>query len=439
MRLSVAMIVKNEAEVLGRCLESVRGLWDELRVLDTGSTDGTAEVARGFGAVVEDFPWTGDFSEARNACIARCSGDWILVLDADEALDPADHGALRAALERPGAQAYSLPIRNYLPGGAFVGMDGQARRNDGRYRTGAGHSHFYLQHAVRLFRSQAEPPYRGRVHEIVEPWFEARGLPIADLDVAVHHFGKVDPARDRLKQDAYFRLALAEAAEDPENLQVQYNVIQEGLMVEAWPEVLAAAERFRARAPRAPMLVWLGGGLALQGLGRDAEALAWFEAILAQSPAHAPALAARAESRRRLGRAEEALADLLAAMEADPAYTAPFLRLAAQLEAGGDTASARQVLEAGLDQNPADIQLWEALVGLSARIRDPRVAGDAWNALRAAPTGGATIWHQIVIQALLAAGEPRDARTVLDLGLAAFPGHPELVALAGRMASVEGS
>ncbi|HLO66961.1 MAG TPA: glycosyltransferase [Holophaga sp.] len=429
MRLSVAMIVKNEAGVLPRCLESIRGLWDELRILDTGSTDGTPGVARAFGAAVEPHPWREDFAEARNACIQGCSGDWILVLDADEALDPADHAALRAALEREGVQGYSLPIRNYLAGGAFVGMDGQARRNDGRYGTGSEHSHFYLQKAVRLFRAQPFPPYRGRVHEIVETAFEERGLPVEDLDVAVHHFGKVDAARDRLKQDRYFRLALEEAAGAPDDLQLQYNVIQEGLMVEAWAETLAAAERFRARAERAPMLVWLGGGMALQGLGRDAEALAWFECILAQNAAHAPALAARAESLRRLGRTGEATEALVRALEADPAYTTPFLRLSSLLEEGGDPGSARQVLEAGLDQNPADVLLWEALVGLSARLRDPRVATDAWNALCAAPRGGATVWHQIVIQALRAGGEAEDARRVLAMGLEAFPGHPELLAL----------
>jgi tetratricopeptide (TPR) repeat protein len=322
-----------------------------------------------------------------------------------------------------------MPIRNYLRSGAFVGMDGAAQRNGAASGEGAAHSHFYLQTAIRLFRAQAAPVYRGKVHELAELYFEDLGLAVGDLPVAIHHYGKLDMARDRAKQAAYFRLAQAEARTRPLDLQVQYNVIQEGLLVEAWADVLQAAEVYRTSTERAPMLVWLGGGLALQGLGRHQEALAWFEQILRQKPGHAPALGARAESLGRLGRAEEAQADYLQAMEADPGYTLPFLKLAGLLEEAQDPVSARAVLEAGLDQNPKDLTLWEALVGLSAKQRDPRVAQDALDALRAVPDGGKTIWHQLVIHALRAAGNEAGARVILDLGLAAFPGDPELLAL----------
>lgn len=425
------MIVKNEARVLGHCLDAIQGLWDELVILDTGSTDGTPELARSRGARVEAWPWRDDFAAARNACIARCTGDWILVLDADEAVDPSDHGRIREACAGAAVEGFRLPIRNYLRGGGFLGMDGPARRNDDRYGEGRTCSHYYLQRAVRLFRRREEPVYRGRVHELVEPFFEERGLAVADLDAAIHHFGKLDMDRDRSKQAAYFHLALEEARARPEDLQLQYNVIQEGLMVEAWEAVLEAALQFQARAPRAPMLVWLGGGLALQGLGRHGEALPWFESILAQSPGHAAALGARSASLLALGRPEEAQADLLQALESDPGYTLPFLKLAALLEAAGNLADARAVLEAGLDQNPRDVGLWETLVGLSARHRDPRVAADALDALRAVPDGGRTVWHQIVVHALRGTGEEAMAREILDRGLRAFPGDPELLALRG--------
>ena len=426
------MIVKNEAGSLGHCLESIRGLWDDLVILDTGSTDGTRELARSFGARVELFDWVDDFAAARNRGLAFCTGDWILVLDADEAVAGADHAALRGACEAARVEAFRMPIRNYLRSGAFVGMDGPARRNEGACGEGAAHSHYYLQRAIRLFRAQGVPVYRGKVHELVEPYFEDHGLPVADLAVAIHHFGKLDMGRDRAKQAGYFRLALAEARARPGELQLQYNVIQEGLLVEAWAEVVQAAEVFRVSAPSAPMLVWLGGGLALQGLGRHPEAMAWFDSILQQQPGHAAALGARAESLWKLGRIPEAQADYLRAMEADPGYTLPFLKLAALLEEAQDGPSARSVLEAGLDQNPRDATLWEALVGLAAKLRDPRVAQDALDALRAVPDGGKTIWHQLVIHALRAADDEAGARVILELGLAAFPGDGELLALVPR-------
>jgi predicted Zn-dependent protease len=124
------------------------------------------------------------------------------------------------------------------------------------------------------------------------------------------------------------------------------------------------------------------------------------------------------------------------AMEADPGFTLPFLKMAKMLEEGGDLPGARSVLEAGLDQNPRDAMLWEALVGQSARHRDPQVARDAWDALQAVPDGGKALWHQIVIQALRAQGEAADAARVLAMGLEAFPDHMELLQIKGGWESI---
>ena len=429
MRLSVAMIVRDEAKALPACLASIRGLWDELVVVDTGSTDDTVAIARGFGARVETFAWVDDFAAARNFSLACCTGDWILVLDADEAVDALDHGTLRLALEAAGIEAFGLWIRNYLRGGAFIGADGPPQANDGVYTQGARFSHHYSRRGLRLFRAQAGPVFQGRIHELADPYFEDRRLPVADLEAVIHHFGKTDMDRDRAKQAEYLRLAQLEAAQHPGDLRRQYNVLQEGLMVEAWPVVLDAASAYLAHAASAPMLVWLGGGLALQGLDRHGEALTYFQGILRQRPDHAVALGAQAESFWRLGRADEAEKGFLRAMEADPGYTLPFLKMARMLEEQGDLPGARSVLEAGLDQNPRDAMLWEALVGQSARHRDPQVARDAWDALQAVPDGGKTVWHQIVIQALRGQGAREDAGRVLALGLAAFPGDAELLRL----------
>ena len=429
MRLSVAMIVKDEAKALPQCLASIQGLWDELVVVDTGSSDDTVAIALSFGARVETFAWVDDFAAARNFGLELCTGDWILVLDADEAVDALDHPCLREALEAREVEAFCPWIRNYLRSGAFIGADGPPQANDGAYTLGAAFSHHYSRRGLRLFRAQQGPVFQGRVHELADPFFEDRRLPVADLEVVIHHFGKTDMDRDRAKQAQYLRLALLEAASRPGDPRRLYNVIQEGLMVEAWPAVLEAASAYLAQAASAPMLVWLGGGLALQGLGRFEESLDYFQGILRQRPDHAVALGARAESLWRLGRVPEAEKAFLMAMEADPGYTQPFLKMARMLEEGPDLAAARSVLEAGLDQNPRDALLWEALVGLSARHRDPQVAQDAWEALQAVPDGGKTLWHQIVIHALRGQGHAVDAERVLALGLAAFPGDPELLAL----------
>ena len=111
-RLSVCMIVKNEERFLGQCLASVKDIADELIVIDTGSTDRTIEIAREHGAQVGHFEWCNDFAAARNASIATATGDWILFLDADEELSPAEKHYLPALLNSNNVALIRLPLIN---------------------------------------------------------------------------------------------------------------------------------------------------------------------------------------------------------------------------------------------------------------------------------------------------------------------------------------
>ena len=85
-KLSLCMIVKNEEKFLAGCLESVKNIVDEIIIVDTGSTDKTIEIANSYNAKVYHFEWKNDFSLARNESIKHATGDWILILDADERL-----------------------------------------------------------------------------------------------------------------------------------------------------------------------------------------------------------------------------------------------------------------------------------------------------------------------------------------------------------------
>lgn len=85
--ISLCMIVKNEEKVLDRCLSSVVNLIDEIIVVDTGSTDNTKEIASKYTHNIYDFEWINDFSAARNYAASKATGEWILVLDADEYID----------------------------------------------------------------------------------------------------------------------------------------------------------------------------------------------------------------------------------------------------------------------------------------------------------------------------------------------------------------
>ena len=134
--LSLCMIVKNEESNLARCLDSVRDLAGELIVVDTGSTDSTPRIAASYGAQVIPFDFTTvDFAAARNQAIARAKGRWILMLDADETLDPAGAPMIEELVARDENAGYFLERHNHSSDSASVNPD----------------------YVVRLFPESAEP------------------------------------------------------------------------------------------------------------------------------------------------------------------------------------------------------------------------------------------------------------------------------------------
>jgi predicted negative regulator of RcsB-dependent stress response len=193
--VSLCVIVKNERELLERCLASARGLVDEIIVLDTGSTDGTQAAARRCGAEVIQSTWNRDFSAARNLAIDHARGRWILVLDADEYLLDPDKQAIRnlLALHTPATgepnRAFNLVQKSSSDGG----------------RTGM------LVHIIRLFPNRPDVRYAWPVHEQVALALQRAGVPVENTNIAIIHSGYADPARNREKQERNRAILLAQA------------------------------------------------------------------------------------------------------------------------------------------------------------------------------------------------------------------------------------
>lgn len=110
IKLSVAMIMKDEEKHIGRCLESVKDIADEIIIVDTGSTDKSIEIAESFGAKIYYHPWENDFSLHRNQSIEYATGDWLLVIDADEELS-GDKQGLKKTLARLNIEYNGVSIR----------------------------------------------------------------------------------------------------------------------------------------------------------------------------------------------------------------------------------------------------------------------------------------------------------------------------------------
>lgn len=116
MLISLCMIVKNEEAFLQRCLQSVREYVDDIVIVDTGSTDRTKEIAKSFTDKIYDFVWINDFSAARNEALKHATGNWVLVMDADEYMEEKEIRGLREYLskEQPKSNViYEITVRNF--------------------------------------------------------------------------------------------------------------------------------------------------------------------------------------------------------------------------------------------------------------------------------------------------------------------------------------
>lgn len=120
MRLSLCMIVKNEQDTLERCLASARPYVDEVVIVDTGSTDGTMEIVSRYAGVIHAMEWPGSFSVARNVSMDLATGDYIIILDADEYIpDPAHWQTIRQATASPSLLCAYVAVVNTLSVGVL--------------------------------------------------------------------------------------------------------------------------------------------------------------------------------------------------------------------------------------------------------------------------------------------------------------------------------
>lgn len=146
--LSVCLIVKDEEKVLQRCLESIKGIADEIIIADTGSSDKSKDIAYDFTDKVHDYIWEDDFSKARNFAASKASGKWILVIDADEYVDRESFISFKNELinNPPEANILAVQIVN------FTGLKGK---------------NTVLNYHERLYKNDGTISYYRNIHELL--------------------------------------------------------------------------------------------------------------------------------------------------------------------------------------------------------------------------------------------------------------------------------
>lgn len=210
--LSIGIIFKNEIRCIERCLKSLQPLRDavpcEVVMADTGSDDGSREIAAKYADILIDFPWINDFSAARNAVMDQCSGEWYLTVDCDEWLDE-DIATLAMFVSTNTQNKYaSVTVRNY---------------KTPELERGGQFSDFM---ACRMLRMSTGIRFIGRIHE---RWNTSENLDIVVLKRTIlHHDGYLyqDAEAAQKKTDRNMLLLREELKKDPDDLRLLMQCIE---------------------------------------------------------------------------------------------------------------------------------------------------------------------------------------------------------------------
>ena len=258
IKLSLALIAKNEARCLARCLQSVRAIADEVIVTDTGSTDATVKIAGEFGAKVSHFAWISDFAAARNFALAQAAGDWILVLDADEWA----------------SEALVREIPRFIAGPPQIGR--LKIVSDFRHHGQTQRSSTFVS---RLFPRGAT--FAGRIHEqIVSP------LPRLNLRGELWHDGYLETK----KTERNLKMLQAEIAREPQNAYLHFQLALEFTSLGQPQNAFASLQKARATmppsAPFAPNVIvdFLYAAMELSQFDAGLEAIRASENLLTDFP-----------------------------------------------------------------------------------------------------------------------------------------------------------
>ena len=352
LKLSLCMIVRDEEEMLPRCLEAVAPAVDEIVIVDTGSIDRTMEIARSFGARVIEREWTGSFSDARNVSFDEATGDWLLYLDADEVLVGADVDKLRALTGHTWREAFYFVETNFT----------------GEEDTGGALTHS----ALRMFRNRPHYRFEGRLHEQI-----AHHLPayvperLEHTGVRIEHYGYLAVVRDtKGKSQRNVELLRAQMAESPPSPFLHFNLGSEYFAAgdsqaalaeyeRAWEMILAQPDEPHEFTPSLMSRMVK----ALRACGRADDAIARAAEGLTRFPGFTDLVYDQALAFVELQRRDEAIAHFERCIEmgdAPPRYTSlvgcgtylPRISMAELYLQRGDAAAALPLLQWCIDHHP---------------------------------------------------------------------------------------
>lgn len=355
--LSLCMIVRDEDKRLPEFLDSVRGVYDQFVAVDTGSVDATVRMLEAAGAEVHRQAWADDFSRARNASLRHATGDWILVLDADEYPQPGFAEEVRALIGNPAFGAATVTIVDDQ-------TNGIARQS----------------RILRLFRNDPGLRYCNRIHEdataSVRQALERSGREIGTIATPIRHIGyrasEMQARGKKLRDSRLLKLAIKD---DPRDLYSHYKLLELyrfwGDAAKAKPVAHACLRTVRRGGAIAPshiagdLVEMIRAAIFAETPDRGLEFLRTMAPLAGHTGHYHLALGGVLEGLARPAEAAEAYREVLRRVQNDPSRrlleTRALAALARLCIASGDLGGAKAHAEAAARVSPEDPEVRLAL------------------------------------------------------------------------------
>ena len=221
MKISACIIAKDEEKNISLCLDSLKDQVDEILVVDTGSTDRTAMLAKQAGASVFHYEWENDFSAAKNFALEKATGDWIVFLDADERLTLLASRKVKDFLAEMDVRDEALLIK-------LINIDVDAE--------GKVLDYFYT---VRIFRNHLNLCYQGKIHEQLghKNGNALRLYRMNDADMVIYHTG-YSTGRIKGKCKRNLKLLLKQLLQGEKTAKLYHHIAQSYVTLEQYKDAL---------------------------------------------------------------------------------------------------------------------------------------------------------------------------------------------------------
>lgn len=215
------MIMRNEARVLTRCLNSVRGLVNEVIIVDTGSSDDSCIIARAHNVKLLHRQWDDDFAAPRNLGISMARGSWILIMDPDEIVLREDHHRIKLLTKSERYHAFWLTTYNYGP---------QTLRMDYKFVPKGGDPlgkfpGYVPSTKTRLFKNGYGIRFEGCYHELADWYIRRNKLLQGSSPIPIHHWtGEISQKSDQDKRAFYLKMGEKKVREWPTSAQARWEL-----------------------------------------------------------------------------------------------------------------------------------------------------------------------------------------------------------------------